>query len=79
VSTSTGTGRDIVCLSTQSVGCFVTCSTSLWFTWVANEFLHIHGPTGALRQYANQGSFQDEVAKIFWVSLLDKYQILFVS
>jgi hypothetical protein len=33
----------------------------------------------ALMQYADQGSFHDAVARIFWVSLVDKLQILIVS
>jgi hypothetical protein len=32
----------------------------------------------ALRQYIDQGSFQDVVVKMFWVSLVDKFQILIV-
>jgi hypothetical protein len=32
----------------------------------------------ALRQYVDQGSFQNVVKKMFWVSLVDKFQILFV-
>jgi hypothetical protein len=32
----------------------------------------------ALRQYADQGSFQDVMVKIFWVSLVDKFQILII-
>jgi hypothetical protein len=32
-----------------------------------------------LRQYVNQGTFEDAVAKMFWVSLVAKFQILIVS
>jgi hypothetical protein len=35
-------------------------------------------PVGELKQYTNQGSFQDAMAKMFWVSLEDKFQILIV-
>jgi hypothetical protein len=31
-----------------------------------------------LRQYTDQGSFQDVMAKMLWVSLVDKFQILIV-
>jgi hypothetical protein len=31
-----------------------------------------------LKPYVDQGSCQDGVAHMFWVSLVDKFQILFV-
>jgi hypothetical protein len=31
-----------------------------------------------LRQYVDRGSFQDVMEKMFWVSLVDKFQILII-
>jgi hypothetical protein len=60
------------------LGPFVDFCTPAWFTWAAEEKLHALWMHWVLRQYADQGSFEDVVAKIFWISLVDKFQILIV-
>jgi hypothetical protein len=67
--TSTGTARDTASVSTQSWGPIAGCYTPAWLPWAADDRLCARGSTG-------RSSHTYGMVHMFWVSLVDNFQIL---